>query len=608
MYAPIPSDGTSANDTTLSFSSRSELAYQLLLLAQGQELLPKETEAPVISQVLDLPFVDDVERQLFCHDLRLLVSLKVYPLVNLVDQLPLCLALLRRYSPIQSLQVPLLTLAVKSNSGLSFFPLIQAFIKHSQQIPTLPSSWKVILQLLLYRRSPEQLAKLTFSKGLDVLPRGVHLEMQELLLSQVRTLACFLSFRDTFKPSVWSLLIYIIKQIRFHHTFAFTIAQQLSKFVKIWLPKIEVRLEQIAANISLPKKDEHVHQRLFHLFCFYLLHSHPRSLKAIEDSLPNLSYFFDEQLDFTSFRQLGFEKVIQYLPPYFLWHKSLVLFQHLPIAIHLAVGKNIRTYPLLLQRITKKMAHQFSLLSEQDFQFNNSFSHICTLAYWRAIIPQQYHMLLPYLEGYIRLAWITIDTHDVTNAQYTFGRWDTFLQKLFSLPLPILVTRDQMNQLLGYYTHLIDEQIEWSLKGITWNAMNRRAANWYQARRPTHKDLKLAKKWKRKDYPGFEWEPSSEVKYTISELTTAEALQQESRKMRHCVESYQSRCISGQSAIWSLSIWEKGKSKSLLTIEVNRQMRIVQMRGVCNRRANKIERNIVKRWANKAGLKILKGV
>lgn len=608
MNAQIPSDGTSANNTNLSFSSRSELAYQLLLLAQGQQLLPNEMGAPLISQVLDLPFVNDVERQLFCHDLRLLILFEAYPLKGVVEHLPLCLKLLRRHSPIESLRLALLALASKTGNGLAFFPLIQEFIEHSQQIPTTSSSWKVVLQLLQYRRLPKQVAKLTLNKGLDGFPTAVQLDMQQLLFSQVRSIACLLAFKYSFKASDWSLLIYIIKQIKYHHTFAFSIARKLQEFAIVWLPKIEERIEQIAAHVSLPRKDEHVRQRFFHLFCFWLLHSHARCLKAIVGSLPNLACLFDERPDFTSFRQLGFEQIILYLPPYFLWNKSLVLFQHLPIAIHLAEGKNLRTYPLLLHRLTKKMAHQFSLIGEQDFHFYYSFSHICTFAYWRAIIPQRYHMLLPYLEGYVRLAWITNDTHDIVSARYTFRRWDTFLRKLFSLPLPILVTRDQMNQLLGYYAHLIDEQIEWSLKGVTWNAMNRRASNWYQARQPIHRDLKLAKEWKGKDYPGFDWESDSEVKYTISELTTAEALQKESSAMRHCVKSYQSRCISGQSAIWSLSKWEKGNQKSLLTIEVNRQLQVVQMRGVCNRRANKVERNIVERWANKANLKIRKGV
>ena len=61
--------------------------------------------------------------------------------------------------------------------------------------------------------------------------------------------------------------------------------------------------------------------------------------------------------------------------------------------------------------------------------------------------------------------------------------------------------------------------------------------------------------------------------------------------MRHCVAAYLSRCLSGQSTIWSLRrrvVHPEGASlpRSMLTIELDpRSATIVQVRGFANQRA-----------------------
>jgi len=64
-------------------------------------------------------------------------------------------------------------------------------------------------------------------------------------------------------------------------------------------------------------------------------------------------------------------------------------------------------------------------------------------------------------------------------------------------------------------------------------------------------------------------------------LSTVGDLQAESKKMHHCVSSYDSRCIQGHSFIYHVK-----KDKEKATIEVNPEGRIVQAQGPCNKPNN----------------------
>ena len=85
--------------------------------------------------------------------------------------------------------------------------------------------------------------------------------------------------------------------------------------------------------------------------------------------------------------------------------------------------------------------------------------------------------------------------------------------------------------------------------------------------------------------------------FTVTQLVTADELVAESRAMHHCVSSYAQKCISGQASIWSLRRCVEGNIKRLLTIELNRQHHVVQVRGHGNRLATAEERQVLGRWA-----------
>jgi hypothetical protein len=124
---------------------------------------------------------------------------------------------------------------------------------------------------------------------------------------------------------------------------------------------------------------------------------------------------------------------------------------------------------------------------------------------------------------------------------------------------------------------------DFSMKGRTPPALQKRMEEWHAL---------LAKEAKR---PSVSWEPSGILPFAISErdifgatndwtvleLTTNKALQEEGSEMRNCVRTYVEGCQRGTTSIWSLRIrsGRNARFRSLLTIEVNNTRRaIVQLR------------------------------
>jgi hypothetical protein len=72
--------------------------------------------------------------------------------------------------------------------------------------------------------------------------------------------------------------------------------------------------------------------------------------------------------------------------------------------------------------------------------------------------------------------------------------------------------------------------------------------------------------------------------------------------MHHCVASYAAKCIAGNASIWSLRRRAAGNTERLLTIELDRQHRVIQIRGFANRTARTDERKLLERWAKARGI------
>ena len=77
----------------------------------------------------------------------------------------------------------------------------------------------------------------------------------------------------------------------------------------------------------------------------------------------------------------------------------------------------------------------------------------------------------------------------------------------------------------------------------------------------------------------------------------------EGQAMHHCVYSYASRCRRGETTIWSLRLRINGEEKRMATIEVDpRRRSIIQARAKCNFRPGVRSLEIIRQWADWAGL------
>lgn len=106
--------------------------------------------------------------------------------------------------------------------------------------------------------------------------------------------------------------------------------------------------------------------------------------------------------------------------------------------------------------------------------------------------------------------------------------------------------------------------------------------------------------------------------WTVVELRNNKAMINEGRKQKHCVYSYVQWCVEGRSTIFSLRgyskqaagyteegkvRWDYAQEQTRVTIEVNNQGAIVQVRGLLNRSPNDEEKRILRHWAVENGLR-----
>lgn len=107
--------------------------------------------------------------------------------------------------------------------------------------------------------------------------------------------------------------------------------------------------------------------------------------------------------------------------------------------------------------------------------------------------------------------------------------------------------------------------------------------------------------WTGFDFPTIDIHgaPEEQHYYQFFELITGSELASEGSMLRHCVASYYSMCQRGDCTI--ISLRRMNPFKALVTIEVRpvgKRFHIVQAAGVCNRKINDVERDLIKTYIN----------
>jgi hypothetical protein len=149
---------------------------------------------------------------------------------------------------------------------------------------------------------------------------------------------------------------------------------------------------------------------------------------------------------------------------------------------------------------------------------------------------------------------------------------------------------------------------DFSIKGRTPTSMMRLVREWNADM--TFKKPQESFSWPASNIQGFRFiencdQPEHQREWTIRELLTSPELYLEGRALRHCVFTYAPKCRRGETTIWSLRLRTDQREKRMATIEVNpRRGEIIQTRARANSYAGERSQQIIRRWAQAAGLKI----
>lgn len=186
-------------------------------------------------------------------------------------------------------------------------------------------------------------------------------------------------------------------------------------------------------------------------------------------------------------------------------------------------------------------------------------------------------------------------------------------------------TREEIDDFSDFLAAQMQRDARYSLKGRTLASLRRQMQEWHtdlievariqamrlRAQQRNRKAAEDPDRWAGAQIENWSWQPNSKdarrrgETYVIVQLVTADALVLESRVMRHCVSTYARKCVTGQASIWSLRRVVKGDVDRLLTIELDRRRRAVQVRGNANRVATTDEHQLLARWAKARGITLL---
>ncbi|MCG7507471.1 PcfJ domain-containing protein [Mesorhizobium retamae] len=178
----------------------------------------------------------------------------------------------------------------------------------------------------------------------------------------------------------------------------------------------------------------------------------------------------------------------------------------------------------------------------------------------------------------------------------------------------------EIDDLCDYLAARHEREPDYSVAGRTLASLHRQMLEWHRdldaiarieaARRRAFRTREGEDdgRWSGSPLDDWSWKPTAgearlrKEQFAVTQLVTADELVAESRAMHHCVSSYAQKCVSGQASIWSLRRSAAGSVKRLLTIELDRQHRAVQIRGFGNRLASAEELQVLGRWAKAMGV------
>lgn len=273
--------------------------------------------------------------------------------------------------------------------------------------------------------------------------------------------------------------------------------------------------------------------------------------------------------------------------------------------IEVGNGQNIRKCPDLPIPFTKKMAH-ILMNSPGNMTINEAMRRSQVLS----------------LGGDSRIS----DALSGTLLHFFHNRreekfWETVIRWFIRHPM---IEKDQFGPILDYINNRkFETQMNVYVEGVFFDRYDppepgftikdrdptnlmEQVEKWHNNLNNENKTGFRTSKWDSCGIEGFrrvEGKKESPTIWKIEEILTGNRLRSEGKTMRHCIYSYVTYCLSGRTAVYSLTKENSGGIENILTISVDvANKRVTEARGKMNRIASQNEKRILQLWMSRVGL------
>lgn len=282
--------------------------------------------------------------------------------------------------------------------------------------------------------------------------------------------------------------------------------------------------------------------------------------------------------------------------------------------IHIGQGKNPRTFgdfPLDIS-LSKKEAHYFLKAPENYF--------LLQAVRWAQFISAggDKRLIKYVMESRLGARHTYQELSSGIGSKKMISFWTTILQFFAKQPM---LDGHVIAPLCDYIHHMrfgrggaannqrmaTPSNPNFTMKGRTIDSLTRGMEGWHAELNKEQKNKRRKlKSWKGFDIGDYEvtiGKNEHKKIYSFKQVTTSAELSSEGSAHGHCVYSFLNSCAEGYTSIWSMTVFGHSQVwKQLITLEINRNSGILEMRGKGNRPPTENEMRVIRLFAQKRNL------
>jgi hypothetical protein len=245
--------------------------------------------------------------------------------------------------------------------------------------------------------------------------------------------------------------------------------------------------------------------------------------------------------------------------------------------LHALIGKPLHQFEELPFKLTQKACNELLTMPEYT-----------TFSFWANLAAAQL-LSLGVSREFIDSAIVLLDRYR--------GRYDFWIN-VFELLFKKDALKRELVNLCDYIRFVyfdLNQQID--LKNVSIYNLRERSHEW-------HVNLRFKRAINQKlpslNIKLFKYtDPNTKLKYCIKQISSSAELYSEGTRMNHCVYTYTQDCLDMNAFIFSLRQFEGTRESTIVTIQVNKSMSIVQCKGHYNRETTAFEDEVIALWAKK---------